>query len=109
MDNQIGLVISLLFLSVFIMFSYEVISYQKSIAKALIETNDIAIQIQKSGYNDGMFVSHNTFKKVEVEKQEFDTHMQYKITTIMPYRCEINFFDFSNEDITTNIYVCSNF
>lgn len=91
------------------MFSYEIVSYQQSLSKSIIETNNIAFQIQKNGYDEYNFESNEHFKKVEIEMFEYETYLEYKITTTMSYRCEINFFNFSNEDIVTSIVICSSF
>lgn len=108
MGNQIGLVISFIFLSICIMFSYEVVSYQKSVSNALIQTNNIALQIQKNGYVESELLSNEVFNKIEIETFEYETYIEYKITTTTAYRCDINFFDFSNEDIVTSVVICSN-
>ena len=48
MVNHVASIISLMFLSIYIMFSYELVCYQKSTNEALIETNHIVLSLQKN-------------------------------------------------------------
>ena len=47
MSNQIGLILSFFFLTIFILFSSEIIAYQQISAKTLANTNMLVLYIQK--------------------------------------------------------------
>ena len=108
MVNHIAAVISLMFLSIYVMFSYELVTYQKNVNEALTQTNNIVLLLQENGYLKEVVENNQYFKSVELESFEKDTYIQYSLTTIKHYRCDISFFKFSNRDIVTTISFCTN-
>lgn len=108
MVNHVASIISLMFLSIYIMFSYELVCYQKSTNEALIETNHIVLSLQKNVNINNVIEENNYFDKIELNSLKKTSYVQYSLTTIKHYRCDINFFDFSNKDIITTVNFCSN-
>ena len=51
MSNQVGLLLSFVFLSFFIIFSGEILAYQQTSAKTLAMTTQIALYVEKYGYS----------------------------------------------------------
>lgn len=108
MVNHITAIVSLLFLSVYILFSYELVSYQKNVNEALIETNKIVSALQECIDMHDIFENDTYFNNIELKSFDKVTYIQYSLTTIKHYRCDISFFNFSEKDIITTIYFCSN-
>ena len=103
MAKYVSFIVSLLFLSIYIMFSYESVSYQKNISKAMIETNRLAMHIQKNGYDEMVLNNHPTFSNIDITLNSINEYDFYCLKTIMTYRCEISFFKFSSKDIITEV------
>lgn len=111
MSNQIGLMISSIFLAIFIIFSGEIIAYQKINAKAMTATEQIGLYVQKNGFYRGLLD--------DVDKEEFFTDIKistkrdgtnkiyyYTVTTYKEYNSISNIFSFMDQTIICNITVC---
>ena len=84
------------------------VCYQKSTNEALIETNHIVLSLQKNVNINNVIEENNYFDKIELNSLKKTSYVQYSLTTIKHYRCDINFFYFSNKDIITTVNFCSN-
>ena len=104
MSNQVGLILSFIFLSFFIIFSGETIAYQTMSAQCLSKTNNIAIYIQKYGYESN---DHNLsmlledFDKYEISQNDkSDGFISYTIKTYDTYTPFSELFDYFSCQIT---------
>lgn len=109
MSNQVGLMLSFIFLAFFIIFSSETIEYQNKTALALAKTNNIAIYIQENGYDEtdeslnkqlSYFLSYEIYK--EESKNDF---VAYHITTKQNYSSFSNIFDYLNKEIVCKLTI----
>ena len=109
MSNQVGLILSFIFLSFFIIFSGETIAYQTMSAQCLSKTNNIAIYIQKYGYENNdhnLTVLLEEFDKHEIRyEHNADGFIAYTIKTYDTYTPFSTIFDYFSFQITSEITV----
>ena len=109
MSNQVGLILSFIFLSIFILLSGEVITYQQVSVKAMSHLNELAIHIQNYGYDDIEFIqlsSYEYFDKVEVNVIENEDYfITYKIIGYKEYEYATKFLNYGFDDIVCNLSV----
>lgn len=108
MSNSVGLMLSFIFLALFIVFSGELIAYQTKTAQSLNITNTLAVHIEKYGYDAQEFNSLNEvdyFDSVLVFKQNQDDCVVYEIHTMKKYESFSEFFSFMNQSIRCRVYV----
>ena len=109
MSNQVGLILSFIFLSFFIIFSAETISYQNLSAKCMSLTNNIAIYIQKNGYevtDTSLNEQLQYFDSYNINKEEKEEgYVAYTIKTIDTYTPFSSLFDYFENTITSEITV----
>ena len=112
MSNQIGIILSFFFLTIFIMFSSEIIAYQQISAKSLNNTNMIAIYVQKNGLDDDADLKkldyYKYFNKVEFNKDinSLDGLTIYNIKTSKSYSSFTKLFDYNSKEIICNMTIC---
>ena len=71
MANHVGLIMSCLFLSIYIFYSYEIISYQKVLNESLCNTNNIAYVIQENGFDQQIIDDDTYFYYIDVKTNEY--------------------------------------
>ncbi|MDY2889564.1 MAG: hypothetical protein SOU19_08415 [Candidatus Caccosoma sp.] len=112
MSNQIGIILSFFFLTIFIMFSSELIAYQQISAKSLANTNMIAIYIQKNGLNEKENITdldyYNYFNKVEFNKDinSIEGLTIYNIKTSKSYSSFTKLFNYNSKEIICQMTIC---
>ena len=111
MSNNVGLMFSLIFLAFFIVFSGEVLALQKTSAKMISATNNIAVYIQEKGYDDGSIRELEIYKYLDyfdVEIVDKNTNMikEYVITSKKQYVAFSTVFSFMTQDIVCKVTVC---
>lgn len=111
MSNQFGLMLTFIFLSIFIVFSGEILSYQNTTAKTINLTNQLAICIQENGYNQeeleamgytDYFDSYNVITRIDIN----NGFLLYNITTKKTYHQFSNLTIFKQKDIVCKMSVC---
>jgi len=110
MSNQIGQMLSMIFLAFFIIMSGEVISYQNVTSKCMSITNELAIYLQE-GYEKEFIYNlkeTNYFDEVTIISRGMSdyNYTRYTITTTKSYQGFSNLFSFFNEDIVCELSVC---
>lgn len=109
MSNQIGLMLSFIFLAFFIIFSSETISYQQTTAKAMAQTNYIAVYIQENGYDEEDIVllnQLNNFTDYEITYSTANNNfVAYHITTKKKYIAFSEIFEYMSTDIVCEMIV----
>lgn len=109
MSNQVGLILSFIFLSVFILLSGEVIAYQQVSAKSMSYLNEIAIYIQNYGYDEKEIESlspYQYFEKVEINIIENKNYyVTYKLIAYKEYEYATKFLNYGFDDIVCNLNV----
>lgn len=111
MSNQIGLMLSSLFLVIFLIFSGEIISCQTVTAKAMAQTEQFGLYVQRNGYDLEELVQMNKdkyFKKINVlVSRDRTTNMYYyTISTYKDYHSFSKIFSFMDRTITCKVTVC---
>ena len=111
MSNQIGLMISSIFLAIFIIFSGEIIACQTISAKAMTATEQIGLYVQKNGFYRGLLDDvdkEGLFTDIKIStKRDADNKIYYyTITTYKEYSSFSNIFNFMDRTIVCNITVC---
>lgn len=111
MSNQIGLMLSSLFLVIFLIFSGEIISCQTISAKAMTQTEQIGLYIQKNGYSledINLINKDKYFRKVNVviNRDRVNRMYYYTITTYKDYYSFSNIFSFMDKTIKCKVTVC---
>ena len=104
MSNQVGLILSFIFLSFFLLLSGEVITYQQISVKSMSYLNDIALYIQNYGYDEveiEKLASYSYFDKVEINVIENDDY--YIINVSEGSAPTVSFTDGSNETTMVNV------
>ena len=111
MSNHFGLMLSFIFLSFFIVLSGEILAYQQTTSKTLSLTTQIALHIEKNGYeeseiNNFEYVSYfDTLTIVEVNEKEIDGYIKYEIIGHKKYNSFSNIYDYFNQDIVCKMSV----
>lgn len=109
MSNQVGLILSFLFLSFFILLSGEIITYQQVSVKAMAYTNDIAIYIQNFGYDQEEIEelkAYSYFDSFSITLDETNEYFViYNIETIKEYETSTKILKEGFNEIKCNISV----
>lgn len=110
MSNNFSLMLSLIFLSLFILFSGEVVIYQQTVSKTLAITNDLAIFIEKNGYEEDVIneldsVNYFTTVNVDAKRSMTSGITTYKLTTTKDYKAMSSIYSFMSQTIVCNITV----
>ena len=112
MSNQIGLILSFFFLTIFILFSSEIIAYQQISAKTLANTNMLALYIQKNGIENENDIEkldyYNYFNSVSLTK-DIDSATRltiYNIKTNKSYSSFTKIFNYNSKEIICNMTIC---
>lgn len=110
MSNQIGLLLSFVFLSFFIILSGELIAYQQTSAKAFSMTTQIAIHVEKHGYSQDElddFIYTNYLDEINITSSidELDGYVRYDIVTSKKYNAFSTLYDYLNQDIVCKMSV----
>ena len=109
LSNHVGLMLSFIFLSFFIVFSSEIISYQNKTALALSKTNNIAIYIQENGYDEfdeklneqlTYFISYEI-----TQENKTDGFITYHIITKNQYEGFSSLFNYLSKEIVCELTV----
>ena len=111
MSNQISLMLSSIFLAIFILFSGEIILSQTMNAKAMAQTEQIGLYLQKNGFYRGLLDDvnkDNKFLDIEVKtvRDRVNGIYYYTITTYKEYDSLTKMFDFMDKTIVCEIAVC---
>lgn len=112
MSNQVGLILSFFFLTIFILFSSEIIAYQQISAKTIANTNMIALYIQKNGLDDENEISkldyYQYFNNVSLTKNINSANglTIYNIKTNKSYSSFTNIFSYNSKEIICNMTIC---
>lgn len=110
MSNNFSLMLSLIFLSLFILFSGEVAIYQQTVSKTLAMTNDLAVYIEKNGYDEDVisefdYINYFTALDVDVKTSISSGITTYKLTTKKDYKAMSSIYSFMSQTIVCNITV----
>ena len=111
MSNQIGLILSFFFLTIFILFSSEIIAYQQISAKTLTNTNMLALYIQKNGLENESDIEkldyYNYFNNVSLTKDIDSTNglTIYNIKTNKSYSSFTKIFNYNSKEIICNMTI----
>lgn len=109
MSNQVGLILSFIFLSFFLLLSGEVITYQQISVKSMSYLNDLALYIQNYGYDEieiEKLASYSYFDKVEINIIENDDYyITYRIVGYKEYEYATRFLNYGFDDIVCNLNV----
>jgi hypothetical protein len=110
MSNQIGLLLSFVFLSFFIILSGEILAYQQTSAKTFAMTTQIALHVEKHGYSEEElenleFLEYLDEINVTSSINELDGYVKYDITVSKQYNAFSSMYDYLNQDIVCKMSV----
>ena len=110
MSNQIGLLLSFVFLSFFIILSGEILAYQQTSAKTLAMTTQIALQVEKNGYEEEKLEEFEYYKfldeiNITSSINDVDGYVKYEIVTSKKYTAFSSLYDYLNQDIVCKMSV----
>ena len=109
MSNQVGLILSFIFLSFFIVFSGEIISYQRFSATCLSKTNHIALYIQKNGYDidDNLLIEQlDYFDEYLISSEDKENgFIAYHLSTTTEYEAFSSMFEFLSKDVSFQLTI----
>ena len=106
MSNQFSLMLSMLFLATLIIFSGELINYQKEYAIFNSDMNQIAHHLQVYGYDIYYLCEVDTkynLNSVRCKNEETDQGEIYYLSCSKKYQSFTNMFSFMNKDFVCNI------
>lgn len=109
MSNQVGLMLSFIFLAFFIVFSSEIISYQQFSAICLSKTSNVAIYIQNNGYKEydqDLLEQLEYFESYEIVKENASNgFVAYHLSTTNEYTSFTEMFSYLNQDVICELTV----
>ena len=112
MSNHFGLMLSLIFLSLFIVFSGEVLAYQQNSAKVIANSNQIAIYLEQNGLsNYDEFYELEALRyfngcSVDYKKDTTNHITTYTLVTRKKYTSFSKIYSFMSKDIMCKIIIC---
>ena len=110
MSNQIGLLLSFVFLSFFIVLSGEILAYQQTSAKTLAITTQLALHVEKNGYQEEeiqQFEYFNYLDEINITSsiEGLDGYVRYDIQVSKQYTAFSSIYDYLNQDIVCTMTV----
>ncbi len=111
MSNNFGLMLSMIFLSLFIVLSGEIISYQQTSAIAMSKTSIIASFIERNGYNEITINNLEVTKYFDRFEMNIDRNVEtgianYCLTTYKQYNAISKVYSFFSGEITCELVIC---
>lgn len=110
MSNQVSLMLSFIFLAFFIILSGEVISYQRTVAKTYAITSEIAVFIEKNGYNEHEinefdYMDYLDSFTIKSSMDYLNNCVEYKIIATKQYTAFSQLYDYMSQDIVCEMKV----
>ena len=110
MSNQISLMLSFIFLTFFIILSGEVLSYQRTVAKTYAITSELAVYVEKNGYDSeeiSTFSYLHYLKSFTITSKVNYTNdcVEYTIVAIKEYKAFSQLYDYMSQDIVCEMTV----
>lgn len=106
MSNQIGLILSFLFLSIFISFTNEIIHYQTFVSTFQLQANQAAYLLQKDGIiNETTFKKEYGFKTIHYDYTKKTNYYLYTLTITKEYSAISDLYQFLNKDIVNTYQI----
>ena len=108
MSNQIGIILSFLFLSFYISFSNELLNYQKFVSIFNLQANQVAYIVQENGtINEKEYLNAYKFKSIKLTITKDDYFHIYELTIITNYESISELYSFLNKDIVNSYIIFS--
>lgn len=110
MSNQVSLMLSFIFLAFFIILSGEVISYQRTVAKTYAITSEIAVFIEKNGYeqqeiDDFDYMNYLDSFTVTSSIDTINNCVEYSIIATKQYNAFSQLYDYMSQEIICEMKV----
>lgn len=111
MSNQVGLMLTFLFLGFFLAFSGDLFAYQQTAAKAMSQTTQLAVYLQSYGYNASEIsktelVQYFDKYNISPSKNYAEGYQIYYVTTKKTYHSFTKLNTFFKDEIVCQVCIC---